>query len=527
MIFNQKRKSRRRRERARHYFNRTIVVFGLAIVGVLLYLALQSDAWDRLLNRSAAIASTSSGGGAANLASSSIGTSSSLSAAERDFQDFLDKSTPQRLILRSTELIDDENGELLERLSRQQDKLRIADSLLRLKEDVRSSNYGKLSKLKTLRKRETIHFDHGLSSESSVSELQDYAYRAAGSANEEIAQEAQLGKLYARLFRTLTFDDTANVKAIEPALREFKSVCEKRVQDADTARELYSLLERIHVRLPETSSRRFISDFKRVFKASPSTEIRDLAETADDKIMESEFEFIDVYGKLSIGKTEAMDTLFQQVKRAIQRPNVSAQGLKNVLQQIRNLGNYGRYEQALECAELLQRRVAARDSLLPVVRQAQALRQKYKLAGTKFDFSLVKKASSDEAFGVRFPDATVKGMLFFKGDTVTQAQEAIVFIMGIAGRYLSEERFCLSVIFLNDGNFRRELEEFRAVERLLPLIDTGIIDIQIESGKQFVDQFSLQRLPQLILLDRDSRITAVSVETVDFERRFNEMLDAR
>ena len=503
-------------------------MLGLGLVGAVLYMAMQNGVWDRVVSRGTGIVSAStnavvgSGNGAATTDSSST-----LTAAERDFQDFLDKSTPQRLILRSTELIDDENGELLERLSRQQKKLRIADSLLRLKEDVRSVNFGKFSKLKALRKRETIRFDHGLTSEKSVGELQDYAYRTAGTGNGEIEQEAQMGKLYAKLFRTLTFSDNSSVKAIEPALREFKMICEKHVQDADIAREIYGLLERIHVRLPETSSRSFISEFQRVFKASPSSEIRDLASTATDKIVESEFDFVDVFSARSINKTELMDTLFQQIKGAIERPNISAQGLKNVLQQIQYLGDYGRYDQALESTELLQRRIATRDSLLPVVREAQTLRQKYRLAGTKFDFSLIQKASTNGEFGARFPEAPVKGVLFFRGDTVAQAKEAIIFIMGIAGRYLAEEQFCLSVIFLNDGNYPRELKEFSTVEKLLPLIDTGVIDVRVEGGQQFVEKFSMQTLPQLILLDRDARIAAVNVELVDFERRFNEMLGKR
>ena len=310
---------------------------------------------------------------------------------ERDFQDFLEKSTPQRLILTSTELIDDENAELLERLQRQQKKLRIADSLLRIKNDQRSANFGTLSKLKALRKRELINFDHGLTTEAGIGELHDFAYRSAGSGNEDIDEEAQLGKLFARLFRALVFDDPASASAMDPALREFKLVCQSRVQDADVAREIYSLLERIHIRVPENISRSFISEFGRIFKASPSSEIRELADSADEKIIDTEFEFVDVLGALKLDRGELIEELASQIEQSFGRPNISARGYKKILEQIQILALFGRYDIAMNCAELLQRRISSRESLLPLAREAQELKRTYQLAGEKTGFVSGKK----------------------------------------------------------------------------------------------------------------------------------------
>ena len=366
-----KRRSKIQRELYRHYLRRTIVVFVLAVLGVGLYFGLQSGSWNRLKGNISSVSNTAMGATNTNTAVESV-----FNPKEAEFQEFLEKSKPQRLILRSTELIDDDSDELLDRLERQDQKIRISDRLLKLKDDIRASNFGTLSKLKALRTRELINFDHGLTTESGIAELHDFAYRSTGTGIEEIESQSQLGKLYARLIQTLVFGDTSSLTAMEPVIREFKSVSQDHVKDADIAREIFGLLERIHVRVPETISRGFISEFGRVYKTSPSSEIRRLAETADEVILESEFDFVDVFGALSVDKTEALDELSKQLRVAFERPNISAQGYKRLVDQIRILGTFGRYDVALECTELLQRRIANRESLLPVVQAAQELRKR-------------------------------------------------------------------------------------------------------------------------------------------------------
>ena len=100
-------------------------------------------------------------------------------------------------------------------------------------------------------------------------------------------------------------------------------------------------------------------------------------------------------------------------------------------------------------------------------------------------------------------------------------------VMSIAGRYIPQGDFCFALVMLDAGNDQRRKRQFLNVKKLVPAIDTGIVDIREEDGQQLVKRYALSHLPHLLLLDRDGRIAAVNVDAVDFERHFLEVLGTR
>ena len=110
----------------------------------------------------------------------------------------------------------------------------------------------------------------------------------------------------------------------------------------------------------------------------------------------------------------------------------------------------------------------------------------------KLDLSVVRKTSNSEPFQYRYPDSAVKAVLFFEASSVPTTIRSVKYIMGIAGRYIPKQDFCFSLIMLDDGSNSREKQEFLTVERLVPALDTGIVDIRGEEGKQFVQKVHSQ-----------------------------------
>jgi len=104
------RRSKRRKFLLRHYFSRVLVVLVLGVVGTGSYLVLQGNLWSRFDGGDRSETETETEAGSAD----SNDSASVRIRVDKDFQEFLDTSSPQRLILSSTELIDGEGDELID-----------------------------------------------------------------------------------------------------------------------------------------------------------------------------------------------------------------------------------------------------------------------------------------------------------------------------------------------------------------------------------------------------------------------------
>ena len=134
--------------RFRQFLKRAAVVFVVLLITAFLYFTLQSNAWDQF---------TGMFKGKKNQPEEEVQDIGASDLSE--FEEFLERSSVQQLILRSTELIDDESAEPLIRLDRQSKKVQIADKLLGMVDDPRAIQFGTTSKLAALRKRELINID--------------------------------------------------------------------------------------------------------------------------------------------------------------------------------------------------------------------------------------------------------------------------------------------------------------------------------------------------------------------------------
>ena len=503
----------RRRPRVWRYIITLIVALIVAAIGGGLYFGPQTEYWKQLASK----------------LSPSIDPTSSTepkpsTPAESEFELFLANSNVQQLILKSTELADDSHDDLLTRLDRQQNRIDIADALLAQAGNQRAQTFGNASKLKAMRTRELIEFDHGLTDEADLQELARIALQHANATDDNTKRQAMMGRLLVILIQSSLFDGSDRPESIASALAEFQAVANQNFREQEVAVELFGYLQRIHLRANPEVFQRFAEVFEASFGRSDREQVRKLAENVAAGISDAELDFVDILGESATPQSDAAERLAEQLREALERSTISQQGHVAIGRQIRNLAIVGQYQLALELADVLQRRIAANDALQPLSAKLQQDRKQYRLVGNAFSLEGIMTLAGGQ-FVVRHSNAPVKALIFMTAETMQQTQQAVGFIMNIAGKYIADEQFCLSLIYIDDGNNEAALSEFKKLAALVDVIDFGWIDSSSEQGKSVIERLAVVSPPMVMMLDAMNQIRGIDVNRLDFERRFKAMLD--
>ncbi len=440
---------------------------------------------------------------------------------ESEFDIFLAQSDAQQLILRSTELADSSGDPLVERLDRQHKRIQIAEMLIANDEDARSRTFGIISRLTALRTRAWINFAHGLYRNAEIEELKQQALNQITSEDEDTRREAQLLRLAAVLIQNLESKANGGPQEFELTLKDFESVGNQYDSNPEVAAELFACLEQIHVHATPEVFDQFVATFREIYSKSERGPLRELAQNAKTQIALYEFEFVDIVGTTGKREQELVDRLRKQLDEALDRAAISQQGYVEIFDAIRTIARSGNYASALESADKLQRRLAVKDALQPLAATLRKFRQQYGFAGKPFPSTGILKLDGSP-FQVRHENAPMKVVVFSDAQGMEDTRKAVSFMMKIAGQFIDEGKFCLAVIYLDDGENGIVLKNLIRLAALAPTVDFSRIDLQTDSGRGMLERLSSSTFPLVMLLDQDNVVRGVDISAMDFEKQISE-----
>lgn len=496
--------------RFRQFLKRAAVVFVVLLITAFLYFTLQSNAWDQF---------TGMFKGKKNQPEEEVQDFGASDLSE--FEEFLERSSVQQLILRSTELIDDESAEPLIRLDRQSKKVQIADKLLGMVDDPRAIQFGTTSKLAALRKRELINIDSGLTTPESLGELISFSQLNLTSDNEVILKQANLAQVESVVFNEL-INSSSSSPLSEQAFEKFKQVCIRYPDDLVVATNLLDVLEKIHIFALPVDHKKFNEAFKAEYAKSNNDKLKALAARVDQQIVESEFELINVYDSIDSMQREAAGKLRVQIENALDATQISLNGYKRLFNGVRDIAVVGEYQTAIALSEKILKKVQGKNGLQQIAQAAELFRSQVGLAGDEFKIEHVVDLNG-KPFTVRHPEADIKAVYFYTSKSFAKADKYMYDIMRIANKFVADKRFCLTAIFVDRGS-SKAMDEVRRVARAVPPIDFCRIDANSEEGKKALEKISMFQSPLLLLLDRENRVVGINVQQDAFEKRFFELL---
>lgn len=441
------------------------------------------------------------------------------------FEEFLARSSPQQLILRSTELVDDPNKDLIVRLDSQQKKIQIADKLIENSDNARAVEFGTLSKLTALRKRELFKFDNGLASDDSISELTDFSEQHFSAANSDIGKQAQLGQLLGRMLAELVKSNDDSLRLSDGLHKMFTDFCSQNREDMAVSTELFDYLERIYVHSPPEQHLRFVSSFRDIYNESENENLRVLATRISKTLAESEFELLNIFDSIESLQLEAADKLYLQISDALKLGTISHRGYIRLFNAIRDIARVRQYEKAAELGRGLLSKLETNqgENLKNLTRITSKFCGQMQLYEQELDFNGVIKLDGNP-FSLRYPDAEVKAVVFMTHQAFRGSDQLLFDTLKIAGTHINSKRFCISAIYIDPGNVTEATTALENVASIVTVIDFCRIDMNSEQGKNMVKTLSMLESPMMMLLDKESKIVGINVFQKDFERTFFELM---
>ena len=325
-----------------------------------------------------------------------------------DFDLFLKEATIQQLIFRSSELVDDPQKDVLDRLQQQQQRIRIAERLLSEKANGRANELGTIAKLTALQAREWLNFDYGFTDPEQLDELLDFSVMNAASDNDRIKQKAQQGRLSARIIQYLRSGDDEDSASYQPVLKEFQTMCDQNVEESDVASDLFGYLQRIHLHTQPGIFEEFAEAFKAAYGNSDNEQVRKIAEEVKIRIISNEFLLTDVFASTGAQQEASVEQLRSELVNVLQSANISQHGYQKIVAGIGSLARLGYYEGALETSDLLRRRVAGNDLFQQLLEDLSYRRGHWEQVGEPFTYESLATLNG-EPFQPRSADLQNQG----------------------------------------------------------------------------------------------------------------------
>ena len=440
-----------------------------------------------------------------------------------DFERFLQRASSQQLILRSTELVDDPTKEILIRLDTQQRKQRIADHLIQQVDDQRAVAVGVANKLDSLRTSLLIKFDNGLADIESIEYLKKFATLHANSDNERVDQQASLSRASVQLISELYVSDPDSFEFSDQAALEFKSICRRFRDNEFVAEQLFGLLQRIFVHSPQSEQKKFSKLFTAGYENSEVARLQKMAGEVNNRLIDSEFELVDIFDSVDSLRGEAVKKLRTQILDVFQTGFVSVAGSQRIFKSIQDIARHGDYETALELSDALQSKIAAKPALQSLNLKNNKLSMQLKLAGKQIPDNVLLEFDGS-AYRFKFPAAKVKAVCFMPKEAFKNADRLLFNIMRTAGKFVARKDFSLTAVYIDYGDSPKALAEVEKMKRLISVVDFCRLDATSVEGSEFVEQLAMIDPPMLLLLNSDERIVSIDVTEKEFGDRFLKLI---
>ncbi len=442
-----------------------------------------------------------------------------------DFDLFLKEATIQQLIFRASELGDDPKEDVLDRLERHQQKIRIAERLLSEKSNQRAKELGTIAKLTALRAREWLNFDYGFTDPEQLDELLDFSVKNAASDSDRVKQNALQGRLSARIIQYLRSVEDGDADSYQSVLKEFQTMCDQNVEESDVASDLLGYLQRIHLHTMPEVFEEFAEAFKAAYGNSDNEQVRKTAEEVKNRIIGSEFRLTDVFASTGTAQELAVEQLHSELVNVLQSANISQHGYQKIVAGIVSLARLGYYKDALEASDMLRRRVAGNDLFRQALEDLSYLRGHWQQVGQPFSYESLATLNG-EPFQPRNADFKIKAILFLTPEEMEIASRATAFILSTAKQYVAKGDFLLTVVLVSSGEDDQNKLEMSKMANLIPIVDFGFLDQESVAGKKLLERLEIRKPPLLLLLDQDDRITGIDINTLDLENRINRLMSA-
>lgn len=486
-----------------------LVLFLLVAAG--LYFGVQTDAWKNTLGWIANASNTGE-------SETSIGE---LNETE-NFDAFLSRSTIQQLILRSTQLVDELELSPVERLQRQDEKVRIAEELMRRKDNDRAVKFGVATKLSALRTRELINFDNGLSTSESRELLAQLAKKNLSSFDEDTLRNANIGNLTYLIVEDLINSDQEDYTVDADAVRAFESVSKKYFNDIIVAEELYKLLKRIHIHAPEQDREKLLTIFERNFGSSRVERVKLIAIDASQQLIDSEFELLNIFDVIDARREETIGDLRKQIIDVFNRGYISQFGYERIFSGITDVARAGHYPVALELSEKLADNIRAKDTMSRLAGKTLKFKKQMRMVGKKIPLTVLEDVNG-EPFQIQNPNAPMKGILFMPNGSLEKADKLLFTAMRSAGRDVSKQKFSMIAAYVDSGSNQENKNTIERLRRLVATVDVARLNTEKDDAKQLVESLEIYNDPLLLLLDEQDRVIGIGIEKQDFESRYKSL----
>ena len=497
------------------YIKRGILILSCLVVAVGIYFALKSPKFDELKKKFFAAAEDVVDANEENKIDEKQGTFS-------EFEAFLHSASDQQLILRAAELVDSPRGNIVKRLDRQNQKIKIAEKLMEQTANSRTSNIGITSKLKALQSRESIHFDNGLSTEESLQELVDFAESNSDNPDSDIKRNVSLALLQSAIFSDLMNSKNAGMQP--QTLETFEATCTSLINDRFAGNMLFNFLKQIHVHAPREDHEKFVSVFKSIFENSEVANLQSLASQSAATMIESEFELDNIFDSIDSLRDEAVQKLTGQIKNALNQNFVSEGGFRRIYKSIQDIVSVRNYDSATELSNLLQQKIQNTDSLADLAEANNATIKRLKLVNGPLDLSVLTSLDG-KPLDLQPDGLQLKAIIFISKTTFSQSDKVIFNMLKTTSRFIRSKKFSVTAILIDDGMAAKAIEEVKHVNSQVLAVDFVTLQTETPGGKVLFDRISIDKYPTIMLLNGRNEVIGVDVAIDDFERQFFDLMD--
>ncbi len=492
-----------------HYLKRAGFLALFLLVGFGLYFGVQTEAWQTALSK---------------LTSAGNPTKPETTTGPQNqdsFEAFLSRSSVHQLIVKATQLIDEPERTVTNRLARQNQKFLMADELVQRNEDSRSFNFGIATKLSALRIRETILFDNGLSSIEASDELRQLARQHLSSFDSDILRQANLSQLTLVIYSALDAASDESVGFDPKTLKTFKSICKKYSNDITVAEDVLELLQRIRIHADNLLLREYVGVFESEFGNSRIDKIKLLATDTVNLLTESEFELIDLLDATESRRVDAIAKAKRQIYSAIDGGFVSQMGYYRIFDCIRHIAKFGDYASALDLTQYLEDAIRAKPTLSQLASNCLNLKRQLRAVGQKLKLDKICDRNGDP-MSLLNTSAIIHAVLFCDVEEIEQSTNFLWSITRAARRDFANGSLSVSIVFPRKEfapKLQKQLNELESV----PRIKVAFVLRTTDESTSLLDNIEQQKLPLLVLFDRDKRVVGVISDKNDFEKLYSEL----